>query len=178
MSKISVAKTVWFFGLPGAGKSTLADAIHGRFVEWSIAATRLDGDLLRQRLNSDLGFSGADRRENIRRAAEVARLFNQAGMTVVASFISPRRCDRQMARDIIGPARLIEVFVDAPLAVCEARDPKGLYRRARAGHVQAFTGVSAEFEPPEGVDLRVDSAATRVDEAVALLAQALLPMMM
>lgn len=148
--------------------------MHALLVQRAIATARLDGDALRQGLNRDLGFSAEDRSENVRRAAEVARLFNGAGVTVVASFISPRRCDRERVRQIVGESRLIEVFVDAPLAVCEARDPKGLYRRARLGELDAFTGVSSAFETPDRVDLRVDSSVS-VDETVALMTWWLMP---
>jgi adenylylsulfate kinase len=126
----------------------------------------LDGDNIRHGLNQDLGFSPRDRSENIRRVAEVARLFNEAGLLVITSFISPYRADRDLARRIIGEERFIETLVDAPLQVCEGRDPKGLYVKARAVQLPEFTGISAPYERPENPDLVLDSANQTVDEVV------------
>ncbi|HQP93504.1 MAG TPA: adenylyl-sulfate kinase [Thermoanaerobaculia bacterium] len=149
---------VWLTGLSGAGKSTLATAVEAALIRAGHAACVLDGDNLRHGLNADLGFSREDRRENIRRAGEVAALFADAGLIVIAAFISPYRAGREAAREAIGAARFLEVFLDAPLAVCERRDPKGLYRRARAGEIAEFTGISAPYEPPEAPALTLDTA--------------------
>jgi adenylyl-sulfate kinase len=145
--------------LSGSGKTTLARALEQRLLTFKRRAVVLDGDRLRQGLNSDLGFSAADRAENIRRAAEVARLFAEAGSVAIAAFISPYRASRAKARAIIGRNRFLEVYLNAPIAVCEQRDPKGLYRRARAGAIANFTGVDAPFEPPPAPDLVLDTAA-------------------
>jgi adenylyl-sulfate kinase len=131
-----------------------------------VLAYLLDGDNIRHGLNRDLDFTERDRSENIRRIAEVAALFNAAGLVVIAAFISPFAADRAMARGIVGAERFIEVFVDTPLAVCEARDVKGLYRRARAGEIPAFTGISAPYEAPEKPEVRIDASTLSVDEAV------------
>jgi len=141
--------TIWMTGLSAAGKSTIAGLTERILIESGHAAYVLDGDNVRHGLNKDLGFTAADRHENIRRIAEVARLMNEAGLIVLTAFISPYRADRQQARDIIGPERFFEVYVATPLDVCESRDPKGLYRKARSGEITDFTGVSAPYEPPE-----------------------------
>jgi len=158
--------TLWLTGLSGAGKSTIAKALEQRLIADGRLACLLDGDNVRHGLNRDLGFDEADRRENIRRVAEVAALFNQAGVLAITAFISPYRGDREAARDVIGADRFIEVFVDAPLDVCEARDPKGLYRKARAAEIPSFTGVSAPYEAPEKPDLHVETSRIGAAEAV------------
>ena len=158
--------TLWLTGLSGAGKSTLAFALEQRLIAAGHAAYVLDGDNVRHGLNRDLGFTPADRTENIRRIAEVARLFNDAGLIVVTAFISPYREDRARARATIGDGSFIEVYVDAPLAVCEQRDPRGLYRKARAGKLPEFTGVSAPYEAPETPELDVHTDTQSVAEAV------------
>lgn len=158
--------TVWLTGLSGAGKSTLAyeaeRALHAR----GLLSFVLDGDNVRHHLSCDLGFSASDRRENIRRVAEVAALMNDAGLIVFTALISPRQEDRQLARSIIGEARFIEVHVCTALTVCEARDPKGLYERARAGAIPSFTGVSAPYETPMSPALRIDTDAASLDRSV------------
>lgn len=159
--------TVWLTGLSGAGKSTLAYALERRLVSAGHAAYVLDGDNVRHGLNSDLGFSPQDRSENIRRVAEVARLMNDAGLIVVTAFISPYREDRAMARRIIGDDCFLEVHVSTALGVCEARDPKGLYRRARAGQLPEFTGITAPYEAPEAPALAVDTERLPGEESVA-----------
>ena len=158
--------TVWLTGLSGSGKTTVAKALERRLHDDGVLAYLLDGDNIRHGLNRDLDFTERDRSENIRRIAEVAALFNDAGLVAITAFISPFAADRAMARDIIGPERFIEIFVDTPLAVCEARDVKGLYRRARAGEIPAFTGVSAPYESPERPDVRIDTSTIDVDAAV------------
>ena len=158
--------TVWLTGLSGSGKSTLAVALRRRLADAGRLACVLDGDRVRRGLNRDLGFSPHDRSENIRRVAEVASLVNDAGLLVVTAFISPYAEDRGRAAEIVGRARFLEVHVDAPLATCEERDPKGLYRKARAGEVPEFTGVSAPYESPASPDLRLDTAGPTVEECV------------
>lgn len=158
--------TLWFTGLSGSGKSTVCTAVERRLVERGALAYVLDGDNVRAGLCADLGFAPEDRAENIRRIAEVARLFNDAGAIVLTAFISPYRADRARARAIIAAGEFVEIFVDAPLEVCEARDPKGLYRRARAGEIGEFTGISAPYEPPERPELRLSSASEDVDSCV------------
>ncbi len=160
---------VWLTGLSGSGKSTLAHALERRLLDEGRLAYVLDGDGVRQGLNGDLGFSAADREENIRRIGEVAALFADAGLITLVSFISPYVRDRERARAAAGPERFCEVFVDAPLAVCEQRDPKGLYRRARAGEIPDFTGISAPYERPPRPDLVIDTAAEGLDASLARL---------
>ena len=161
------AVTVWFTGLPGSGKSTLARAVESELATEGVLAYVLDGDNLRFGLNSDLGFSPADRAENIRRAGEVSALLRDAGAVVLAAFISPYRSDRDRVRGLHPDGAFVEVFVNAPLEVCEQRDPKGLYAKARSGAVAAVTGVDAPYEPPEAAELRIDTAELDVDRAAA-----------
>lgn len=142
-------KVVWFTGLSGAGKSTLANALESELHRRGLRTYLLDGDNIRHGLNRDLGFTDADRAENIRRVAEVARLMMDAGLVVIAALISPFRREREMARALIGPDRFVEVHVNTPLAVCEQRDVKGLYAKARAGQLPHMTGVSSPYEVPE-----------------------------
>jgi adenylylsulfate kinase len=149
--------TLWFTGLSGSGKSTIANAVAWQLHAMGVRTYVLDGDNVRQGLNKGLGFSEADRRENIRRIAEVARLFTDAGIINLTAFISPFRADRAAAR-AIQPASFLEVYIRAPLAVCEARDPKGLYRRARAGEIPDFTGIDSPYEEPEAPEIVVDTA--------------------
>jgi adenylylsulfate kinase len=149
---------VWFTGLSGSGKSTLARALESALLADGRLAYVLDGDNVRHGLCADLGFSPEDREENIRRIGEVAALFADAGVLVLTAFISPYRADRNRARKSVGTARFVEVFVDAPLDACEQRDPKGLYRKARAGEIPEFTGISAPYEPPLSPELRVPTA--------------------
>ncbi len=164
------AMTLWLTGLSAAGKSTLAFALERHLIDQGRACYVLDGDNVRHGLNRNLGFSEVDRSENIRRVAEVARLMNDAGLIVVSALISPTIADRNMARGIIGVRDFREVFVSTPLVVCESRDPKGLYGRARSGELAHFTGVSAPYEPPESPDLVIDTAAVELDTAVKLMA--------
>ena len=145
----------WLTGLSGAGKSTLAAAADRTLVAAGRHSAVLDGDILRHGLNADLAFTPEDRSENVRRTAEVARLMAEAGAVVIVSLISPYRADRALARRIAGDIPFLEVFVDTPLGLCEARDPKGLYRLARAGRLPDFTGVSAPYEAPEAPDLTI-----------------------
>ncbi len=161
--------TLWLTGLSGSGKSTIAYALEKRLTDVGCACFVLDGDNMRHGLNRDLGFSSDDRSENIRRVAEVAKLFNEAGLMVIASFISPFEKDRQHAREIIGDEWFNEVFVDTPLAECEARDPKGLYAKARSGEIAEFTGITSPYEQPEYPDVRIDTTKLSIEQAVDIL---------
>ena len=156
----STGATVWFTGLSGSGKSTVAAELERALVAAGRPAYLLDGDNLRHGLNADLGFSAADRSENIRRVGEVARLFADAGVVALVPVISPYRADRDRARAIHESAGVpfVEVFVDTPLEVCEARDPKGLYAKARAGEIKGFTGIDDPYEAPLHPDLRLTPA--------------------
>ena len=150
--------TVWFTGLSGSGKSTLAFAVEEALITGGVAAYVLDGDNVRFGLSRDLGFSPQDRRENIRRIGEVCRLFQDAGMVVLTAFISPYRADRDRVRALHPDRHFVEVFVDTPLEVCEARDVKGLYAKARTGEIPEFSGISAPYEPPTDPEIRVDTS--------------------
>lgn len=141
--------TLWFTGLSGAGKSTVAGLLERKLHAAGVHTYLLDGDNIRQGLNRDLGFTDRDRVENVRRVAEVAKLMGEAGLVVIVALISPFRCERRMARNLMREGEFVEIFVDTPLAVCEMRDPKGLYARARAGQLPDFTGVDSPYEPPE-----------------------------
>jgi adenylylsulfate kinase len=147
---------LWFTGLSGSGKSTVAGAVEEALHQAGVSSYLLDGDNVRHGLCSDLGFSDADRKENIRRVGEVAKLMVDAGLVVLTAFISPHRAERQMVRDTLDDGQFIEVFVDTPLAICEARDPKGLYKKARAGELRNFTGIDAVYEAPEQADIHLD----------------------
>ncbi len=163
---------VWLTGLSGSGKSTLAGALERELFGRGCQAFVLDGDNIRFGLSADLGFSTADRAENIRRVSEVAKLFAEAGLIVITAFISPFRSDRLKARRIMqdGPGiPFCEVYLSTPLEVCERRDPKRLYARARAGEVKDFTGISSAFEPPDCPELSIDTSVVTLHEAVALL---------
>lgn len=146
---------LWFTGLSGSGKSTVAGALEQALHRIGVSTYLLDGDNVRHGLCRDLGFSDDDRKENIRRVGEVAKLMVDAGLVVLTAFISPHRAERQMVRDLLEPGQFIEVFVDTPLAVCEARDPKGLYRKARAGELRNFTGIDSVYEAPESPDIQL-----------------------
>ncbi|MFC0668762.1 adenylyl-sulfate kinase [Azotobacter chroococcum] len=146
---------VWFTGLSAAGKSTIANILEQELLRLGAHTYLLDGDNLRHGLNRDLGFTDADREENIRRVAEVARLFVDAGIIVIAAFISPFRRDREMARRLVAPGEFMEVFIDTPLEECERRDPKGLYKKARCGLIAHFTGIDSLYEAPLDPEMRV-----------------------
>jgi bifunctional enzyme CysN/CysC len=155
---------LWFTGLSGAGKSTIANLVEKKLTVAGRHTYLLDGDNIRHGLNRDLGFTDADRVENIRRVAETARLFVDAGLIVLVSFISPFRSERAMARELVGSDEFLEVFVDAPLEVAEARDVKGLYKKARAGEIQHFTGIDSPYEPPLAPDLYLDTTTAPAEE--------------
>lgn len=165
--------TIWLTGLSGAGKSTIASALEARLLALGRLPYILDGDCLRQGVNGDLGFSEAARRENIRRTAQIAAMFNDAGLIVIVALISPYRSCRETARRIIGAERFLEVHVATELAVCEQRDIKGLYRRARAGEIPEFTGISSAYEEPEDPALAIDTGKVDLGEAAELLLQML-----
>lgn len=160
---------VWLTGLSGSGKSTIAIALERRLQERGLLCRILDGDNIRSGINSNLGFSADDRRENIRRIAEVAKLFVDTGIITIAAFISPTVEMRNLARDIIGEADFREVYVSTPLSVCENRDVKGLYAKARRGEIKNFTGIDAPFEPPTSPALCLDTSVLTLEESVEKL---------
>ncbi|MBD8599930.1 adenylyl-sulfate kinase [Pseudomonas sp. W2Oct36] len=162
-------RVIWLTGLSAAGKSTIVDSLNPVLQARGLTTCILDGDSVRNGLCRDLSFSAEDREENVRRVAEVAALMVDAGLTVMVALISPTRSARKLARSIIGSARFVEVFVDVPLAVAEARDPKGLYRRARAGGIPGFTGVDSAYEPPVFPDLHIRSDEVDVRRAVKMI---------
>ncbi|MFM7433920.1 MAG: adenylyl-sulfate kinase, partial [Gammaproteobacteria bacterium] len=156
---------IWFTGLSGSGKSTIANALEQRLLARGCHSYLLDGDNVRHGLNRELGFTAADRVENIRRIGEVARLMVDAGLIVLTAFISPYRAERQMARALFAAGEFIEVHVDTPLTVAESRDVKGLYRKARRGELKNFTGIDSPYEAPESPELRLNTVDCTVDEA-------------
>jgi adenylylsulfate kinase len=158
---------LWFTGLSGSGKSTLANAVNSALFEQGMACYVLDGDNVRHGLCRDLGFSDADREENIRRIGEVAKLFVDAGVVALTAFVSPFRADRDRVRALVEPGDFIEIFCAADLGVCEQRDTKGLYARARAGEIQEFTGISSPYEEPENPELCIDTGSQDLDSCVA-----------
>jgi bifunctional enzyme CysN/CysC len=160
-----VPRLLWFTGLSGAGKSTIANLVERRLHARGRHTFLLDGDNLRRGLNRDLGFTAADRVENIRRAGEAARLMMDGGLVVLAAFISPFRAERELVRNMVPEGRFIEIFVDTPLAEAERRDAKGLYRKAREGQLANFTGIDSPYEPPEDPELRIDTLSTSADQA-------------
>lgn len=163
------AAALWMTGLSAAGKSTIASLLEQRLHARGFHTFVLDGDNVRHGLNQDLGFSDADRSENIRRIAEVARLMLDAGLLVIVSFISPFRSDRELARRLVGEGAFVEIFVEAPIAECVRRDPKGLYARALSGELRNFTGIDSPYEPPEAPEVRLQTAGRSVVEAVDTL---------
>ncbi len=156
---------VWFTGLSGAGKSTVANALESWLYDAGFHSYLLDGDNIRQGLNKDLGFTDKDRVENIRRIGEVGKLLADAGLIALSAFISPFRADRQMVRSLFAPGEFIEVYVATPLDVCEERDPKGLYKKARAGAIRQFTGIDSPYEVPENPELVVDTSKASIEQA-------------
>ncbi|GMU48634.1 MAG: adenylyl-sulfate kinase [Candidatus Desulfobacillus denitrificans] len=169
------AATIWLTGLSGSGKSTLAFELERRLLDLGHVAYVLDGDNVRHGLSRDLGFSPEHRTENIRRIAEVAKLFNEAGIVLITAFISPYREDRDMARAIVGTERFVETHLTTDIAVCESRDPKGLYRKAREGNLPGFTGISAPYEAPLFPEIRLDTGALSIVESIDRLIEVVLP---
>ena len=155
---------LWFTGLSGSGKSTIANAVESKLLPRSKHSYLLDGDNVRYGLNKDLGFSDADRIENIRRIGEVAKLFVDSGCIVLTAFISPFISDRQQVRALFDDDQFLEIFIDTPIEVCEQRDPKGLYKKARAGEIKNFTGIGSEYESPLSPDIHVKTVNRTVDE--------------
>jgi adenylylsulfate kinase len=164
---------VWMTGLSGSGKSTVAKALEKKLVESGRLAYLLDGDNIRHGLNADLGFSHEDRVENLRRISQVATLFADAGVVAITAFISPFREDRRKARSLIPEGRFFEVFINASLEVCESRDPKGLYQKARRGEVRDFTGIDSPYELPEHPEIEICSGSVPVEEAVKSILETL-----
>jgi adenylylsulfate kinase len=157
---------LWFTGLSGSGKSTIANAVELELYKRGIKTYLLDGDNVRHGLNSDLGFSDKDRIENIRRIAEVSKLFVDSGLIVLTAFISPFRDDRYLVRDLLDDGEFIEIFVDTPLEVCEQRDPKGLYKKARDGKIKNFTGIDSPYEKPIKAEINIINDKISVDSGV------------
>ena len=166
---------IWFTGLSGSGKSTIAIALERELHKRGLLCRILDGDNIRSGINNNLGFSPEDRVENIRRIAEVGKLFVDTGVITIAAFISPNNELREMASAIIGKADFLEVYVSTPLAECERRDVKGLYAKARKGEIKEFTGVSAPFEAPERPDLSLDTSVLSVEQSVSRLLELIIP---
>lgn len=164
-----MSRVIWFTGLSGSGKSTLAEGFYQRLQSLGIHSYVLDGDVLRTGLNKDLGFTEKDRQENIRRAGEVAKILKDAGVLVLAAFISPFSEDRKSLKKSIGESDFLEVYVSAPLEVCENRDVKGLYQKARKGLIPQFTGIDSPYEVPEEPDLIIPSHLVTIEEGIALL---------
>ena len=164
---------VWFTGLSGSGKSTIANALENALISQNIHTYLLDGDNVRKGLNNNLSFSPEDRSQNIRRIAEVANLMIDAGLVVIASFVSPYKEDRENVKRIVGYDNFVEVFVNTPIEECERRDVKGLYAKARAGEIKNFTGINAPYEAPTVPDVEIDTTMVSVEEAVALILSAI-----
>ena len=162
-------KLIWFTGFSGSGKSTLASSLETHFFNSGLNTYILDGDNIRSGLNNDLDFSIENRKENIRRISEVSKLFLDAGVLVLSAFISPFKEDRDSARDLVGSDNFIEVYVDCPLEVCEERDVKGLYKKARAGEIKNFTGINSPFEIPEKPDVILNTAKNSLDDCLKKL---------
>lgn len=166
---------IWFTGLSGSGKSTLAIALERELYKRGILCRILDGDNIRSGINNNLGFSEADRTENIRRIAEVSKLFVDCGIVTIAAFISPTNAIRSMAADIIGAEDFLEVYVSTPIEECEKRDVKGLYAKARRGEIKEFTGISSPFEVPENAFISIDTSKQPLEASVNTLMEAILP---
>ena len=171
--RYGMSRTVWLTGLSGSGKSTLALAVSESLHMQGLACVVLDGDVLRRSLCRNLGFSAADRSENVRRVAQVPSLFNQAGAMAIVAMISPLTADRDTARSILGAHRMLEVYLSTPLEVCERRDPKGLYQRARAGEIADFTGISAPYQAPPHAQLVLNTGELALPDCTSLVLQAL-----
>ena len=160
---------LWFTGLSGSGKSTVANAVESKLFEANVHSYLLDGDNVRHGINKDLTFSDDDRIENIRRIGEISKLFVDSGLIVLTAFISPFRADRQMVRDLVGDGEFIEVFIDTPIEVCEQRDPKGLYKKARSGEIKQFTGIDSPYEAPENPEIVVKTAELTIEGCADLV---------
>lgn len=163
------SKVIWLTGLSGSGKSTIGLALEKRLFQENFVAQLLDGDNIRSGINKNLGFSEEDRKENIRRIAEIAKLYLSSGIITINSFISPTAETRNIAKEIVGDGDFLEIYINAPMATCESRDVKGLYKKARAGEIQGFTGVNQAYEEPENPALELRTDLLSVDEAVDIL---------
>ena len=163
------SKVIWLTGLSGSGKSTIGLALEKRLFQENFVAQLLDGDNIRSGINKNLGFSEEDRKENIRRIAEIAKLYLSTGIITINSFISPTEETRNIAKEIVGEGDFLEIYINAPMATCESRDVKGLYKKARAGEIQGFTGVNQAYEEPENPALELRTDLLSVDEAVDIL---------
>lgn len=170
------AKVIWMTGLSGSGKSTIAIALEKELAQKGFLTQVLDGDNIRTGINNNLGFSDADRTENIRRIAEVSKLFVNCGVITINCFVSPTNAIRNAAKEIIGAENFVEVFIDTPLEICEQRDVKGLYKKARAGEIKDFTGINAPFEVPENAAIVVKTANKTVEESVNTILKDILPL--
>jgi bifunctional enzyme CysN/CysC len=171
-----VPKVLWFTGLSGAGKSTIANEVEKRLNLMNRHTFLLDGDNIRHGLNRDLGFTEADRIENIRRVGEVAKLMADAGLIVLTAFISPFRAERDMVRQMLPKGEFVEIFVDTPLAIAEQRDVKGLYRKARAGELKNFTGIDSPYEAPVEPEITVNTSAMTAQEAAEHIIRRIMPL--
>jgi len=171
------AKVIWFTGMSGSGKTTLASLLEEQLFDAGFFCQILDGDNVRSGINKNLGFSEEDRVENIRRIAEVARLFLNCGIIVICSFISTTKQMRQMAKEIIGEDDFLEIFVNTPLEICEKRDPKGLYKKARAGEIKDFTSITSPFEAPENPFLSVENAEPEIEKTVERIFKSVVPLL-
>ena len=169
------AKVIWFTGLSGSGKTTLASMLEKKLFELNYFCQILDGDNVRSGINKNLKFTEEDRIENIRRIAEVSKLFMNCGIILICAFISPTEEMREMARQIIGEEDFLEIYVNTPIEVCEQRDPKGLYKKARSGEIKDFTGVSAPFEAPKNPFIAVDNTNPNMEETVRLMLKKVIP---
>ena len=170
------SKVLWFTGLSGSGKSTLAIALERELAKRGLLCYLLDGDNIRTGINNNLGFSENDRQENIRRIAEVAKLFMDCGVITLAAFISPTNEIREKAKEIIGEENFLEVFINTPLEECERRDIKGLYQKARKGEIKEFTGISSPFEAPENPTLNIDTTNKDIKECIEVILEKILPL--
>jgi adenylylsulfate kinase len=169
------SKVLWLTGLSGSGKSTIAEALEKKLFVDGFFPQVLDGDNIRSGINNNLGFSVSDRQENIRRIAEIAKLYLQSGIITINSFISPTRSIRQMAKEIVGTEDFIEIYINTPLAICEKRDVKGLYKKARSGAIKGFTGIDSPYEPPINPALEIKTENQTVEQSVEILFDFLLP---
>ena len=158
--------TLWFTGLSGSGKSTISIALEKALHKLGMLSYRLDGDNVRRELNKDLGFTDQDRVENIRRIAEVAKLMVSSGLITIVAFISPFRSERTMARNLLDEGEFVQIYIDTPIEICEARDPKGLYKKARAGKLKNFTGIDSEYEVPEKAEITLHNSKANIDDLV------------
>ncbi|CAH1552759.1 adenylyl-sulfate kinase [Vibrio rotiferianus] len=160
---------LWFTGLSGSGKSTVANAVESKLLSLGKHSYLLDGDNIRHGLNKDLGFSDEERVENIRRIGEVAKLFVDSGTLVLTAFISPFISDREQARSLVADGQFLEVFIDTPLEICELRDPKGLYKKARAGEIKNFTGIDSDYEAPLNAEIHIETAKKTIEECAEVV---------